>query len=242
MRVLLYGKNSGSITDLVESYGLEVASENPEVIISYGGDGTLLTSEREYPSVPKLPIRDSKVCKKCSKHATETLLQSLAENKLVPEEVSKLETEFEGDRLLALNDIVLRNASSFHAVRFKLTKNDTPIGGEVIIGDGIVASTPFGSSGYFQSITRGSFTQNFQIAFNNTVSPISPLEFAQNDVIKITVIRGPAHLTSDNNPQIIELIEGNEFVIKPSDKKASIYSSESLRCTDCIILRDQRLG
>lgn len=266
MKVLLYGKNSQEIKQTVENLSFEVVTVNPDVVISYGGDGTLLTSEREFPEIPKLPIRDSKVCNKCSDHTTEKLLLLLKESKLTLTEEPKLETEFEGNKMIALNDLVVRNISSYHAIRFYLTilrgggkrgapstdRNEVrtldgatnrqdPEQKSLIIGDGIVASTPFGSTGYYKSITKKTFSQNFRIAFNNIIGDLDPLEFSQNDLIKLQIVRGPANLTSDNNPETIELIEGNEIIIQSSSSIAKIYSPQTLRCTNCQVRRDERL-
>lgn len=241
MKLLLYGKNALTLKEFILQLGFEVVEENPDVVISYGGDGTLLTSERLYPGIPKLPIRDSKVCKKCSNHTNEILLESLFNNKIELKEVSKLETEFEGNKLFALNDIVLRNAAAFHAIRFKIYINDFVISDKIIIGDGIVASTPFGSTGYYQSITRSTFDLNFKMAFNNTVISMKPIEFSEIDQVKIEIVRGPAQLTCDNNPEVIELVEGNVFIIHSSTQKAKIYSAESLRCNNCEVKREFRL-
>lgn len=245
MKVLLYGKNAQDIKPLVEELGFEIVEENPKVVISYGGDGTLLSSEREFPSIPKLPIRDSKVCNKCSAHETNHLLQLLKDNKIELTQEPKLETEFEGNKLVALNDIVIRNKSAYHAIRFYLFLNDNrfPINDSpsLIIGDGIVASTAFGSTGYYQSITKSTFENNFRLAFNNIIGEIPPLEFTKNDQIKLKIVRGPADLTSDNNPETIELVEGNEVIIQTSAQSAKIYSPQTLRCTSCVTRREERL-
>jgi hypothetical protein len=104
-----------------------------------------------------------------------------------------------------------------------------------------VVSTPFGSTGYYQSITRKTFSENFQIVFNNTVAEIPPFEFKAEDIITLTIVRGPGEMTSDNNPETIELIEGNKAVLKVSEQKAKIYSPQTLRCSMCEVRREERL-
>jgi NAD+ kinase len=241
MKVLIYGKNAHTLTDLIKQHGLEIVEEEPEVIISYGGDGTLLTAERVYPGVPKLPIRDSKVCNKCSNHTNEVLIESLSNNTLELEYYPKLEAETEGNFMTALNDIAIRNSLAFHAIRFNLFLNGQLNPDALVIGDGLVVSTAFGSTGYFQSITRQTFEVGFKIGFNNTVRQLDPVEFNEGDVLKVVIVRGPGHLTSDNNPEIIELIEKKEVVIKVSNQKAKIYSAKTLRCSDCVVRREERL-
>lgn len=251
MKVLLHGKNAKNIESLVENLGFEIVTSNPDVVISYGGDGTLLSSERLYPGIPKLPIRDSLVCKKCPNHDEKLLLQNLLQGKLSLKEYKKLETTFFYRTFTALNDFVIRNASPMHAIRFQVTPS-TPsrrmagsINNELVIGDGIVLSTPFGSTGYFKSITGEDFEkslpagrQGWGLAFNNTTEKIPPLFLKDEDIVTFKLIRGSATLSFDNNPDIFKVDEGSELQFKLSDETAKIYELESLRCPNCKITRD----
>lgn len=241
MKILLYGKNAKDLLTVAKSTDLDVVEDRPDVIISYGGDGTLLASERKYPGIPKLPIRDSTVCKKCAMHCSEILLRSLAKNNLSLQSYPKLLATTEATKYQAFNDIVLRNSYPIHALRFRVTINALAIGEDVIIGDGLVAATTFGATGYFQSVTRKSFDQNFGLAFNNSTVHLDPLFFTENDIIEVEIIRGPAVLSFDNSPDMTTLQAGSRVTIKASDHKAQIYQLDTLRCPNCIISRDKRL-
>lgn len=231
MKVLLFGKRSDQIKFLVQSLGFTIVDNNPEAIITYGGDGTLLSAEAKFPSIPKLAIRDNAICIKCQNHKDEKVLTDLQKNKLKLFEINKLEAYFQGKKLLAVNDFVIRNSLQMHAIRFKVNCSD-----ELIIGDGVVVATAFGSTGYFKSITKKTFTKGFGLAFNNTTEPLKSIHFNQ-DTIKVTIIRGPATLTYDNNPQSFELTGGSEITFKPSSQKLLIYAS-SLTCQNCKVLRN----
>lgn len=239
IKVSLFGKNSDSIRHFIPQYNLELVEDKPEVIISYGGDGTLLSAERKFPSIPKLPIRDSKVCKKCPPHTTESLIKALGAGALNFKYFPKLEAKTVFADILAINDIVLRNTTPMHALRFKVFLNGQQID-HIIIGDGIVVTTPFGSSGYYQSITRETITSGFAVAFNNTTKPMQSVKFIATQDVKIVIVRGPGSLSSDNNPKIYPLKEADEIKITASLHKAQIFM-DPLRCQDCIILRDKRL-
>lgn len=242
MRITLFGKNSENIEGLVRSFGFRIVSSNPDLIITYGGDGTLLASERHFPKVPKLPIRDSKVCIKCSEHTDEVLLKLLTHKKIRPEKFPKLEATSGNTAMQALNDIVLRNSSQIHALRFNVFKNTQLLDPIVVVGDGIVASTPFGSTGYFKSVTKETFKEGFFLAFNNTIEDIRPLEFKKDDSIRITIVRGPGTLSVDNNPNFISIKNGNSIQIRVSGDFSLIYQPEILRCNVCIIKKDKRLN
>lgn len=231
MKVLVHGKDSLVISALAKSLGLEVVTASPDVIISYGGDGTLLAAERLYPSIPKLPIRNSKFCHKCINHADIQVLEKLLHGQLQLKEYKKLQTTFLYKTFYALNDFVIRNAETIHTIRFTVS------GGKLLIGDGIVVATPFGSTGYFQSITRITFTKGFGVAFNNTTEEVSPLLLKENEQVNFKLIRGKATLSFDNSPDIFTVDEGSEIIFKLSDKVARIYEASSLRCPNCKLIR-----
>lgn len=233
MRVLLYGKNSKNIEELIKSLGFEVVTINSDIIISYGGDGTLLASERTYPGIPKLPIRNSLICKKCSKHDEKVLLQNLLNGELKFKEYRKLETTFFYKTFYAFNDFVIRNSDPTHTIRFKTSQTKD----KLLIGDGIVISTVFGSTGYFKSITRKSFEEGFGIAFNNTTEKFPPVFLKNKDQVGFQLIRGKATLSFDNSLEIFNIDEGSELIFKLSDQFAKIYQPDSLRCPNCKVVR-----
>ncbi len=234
MKTLLVGKDLVKIEKLAKELEFKLVTKNPEVIITYGGDGTLLLAERKYPSIPKLPLRNSQVCKKCSDHDDKVVLQRLLDGKLKLKEHKKLHTKtFEGKELFALNDFVIRNSDPVHTIRFRTSKT----GNKLLIGDGLVISTPFGSTGYFKSITGQTFDKGLAVAFNNTTEKTSPLFLKDGDSITFKLIRGKATLSFDNNPDIFTIDEGSELVFKLSNQIAKIYEDTSLRCPNCKVIR-----
>ncbi len=235
MQILLAGRNANNIKGLVQDLGFEIVTKNPDVIISYGGDGTLLSSEREYPAIPKLPIRDSLVCKKCPIHENEVVLKNFLDGKLTLNEYKKLETTLLYKNFFALNDFVIRNIEPTHTIRFKILQKG--IAGKLYIGDGIVLATPFGSTGYFKSITKTSFKKGFALTFNNTTEKEDPIYLKEDDQIGFQLIRGKATLTFDNSPDLFTIDEGSELTFKLSDQTAGIYEADTLRCPNCQIMR-----
>lgn len=232
MTVLLYGNHSKDLASLVKSLGIEIVESEPDVIITYGGDGTLISGERVYPGIPKLPLRDSKVCNKCQKHLDETVLKNLAAGKFRLVEYRKLETTFFYKTLFALNDFVIRNVLPIHAIRFHVSIHKN----KLFIGDGVVISTPFGSTGYFKSITDKTFEKGWGLAFNNTTQNSSPVLLKDKDSVTFKLMRGTATLSFDNNPDLFKIDEGSEVTFKLSDQTAKVFEARSLRCPDCKII------
>lgn len=230
MKVLLFGKALKHIEPLVKKLGLEIVQDNPDVIISYGGDGTLLSAERQYPSIPKLPLRNSQICNKCAEHEDETMLKKLLDGDLKLKEYKKLETTLLYKTFYSLNDFVVRNSDPTHTIRF--TAN-----GKYFIGDGMVVATPFGSTGYFKSITGQTFEQGFGLAFNNTTEKVPPVFLDDKDAVTFKLERGKATLSFDNSPDIFNIDEDSELKFKLSNQVAKIYEDTSLRCPTCRIIR-----
>jgi len=226
MKIAVFGKTPESKAQLkkaVAKAGFTYDENNPDVIISYGGDGTFLWAERKYPGVPKALFRYSKICKKCHNLPIDHALALLKKRKYKIVSHTKLEARAGKNRLLGANDIVIRNAMPTHAVRFKLTVNGTPINGE-FIGDGVVVATTFGSTGYFQSIARKKFTKGIGIAFNNTTVKQPPLFLPDQARIRLTIIRGEAFAVADNQPIMVVLKAGNSITITGSKNKTKVVA------------------
>lgn len=224
MKVLLYGKNSGNLSGLLDNFGLVEVKENPDVVISFGGDGTYLLSEVSYPGVPKVMIRDSKICKKCVNLPIEEILKRLSEGKFIENNLIKLETTYSGRTYTVVNDIVVAHTTPTSAIRYKIYINGIPyIDGKEIIGDGIVIATPFGSGAYYRSITDGVFSVGVGLAFNNSTEQVDHIILKETDEIRFELTRGSAVLAiPGHNPEKIP--EGDSVVIKTSKEKGKILT------------------
>jgi len=90
----------------------------------------------------------------------------------------------------------------------------------------VVISTPFGSTAYFHSIARKDFEGGIGIAFSNTTKPTEHLVVDEKSTIEVEISRGHAVLVADNNPKVIEIIEGQKLIIKKSDQKAIVIEMD----------------
>ena len=235
MRVALVGQDGAALIPALLAAGLVVVDRPAasDLIISYGGDGTLLGAERDFPGIPKLAIRDARLCRKCEIHQTERILADLAAHRIASVELPKLAALTQGSSLVGLNDIILRNAVITSGVRYRVWINDHPYSGE-IVGDGLVVATPFGSSAYYRSITHSLIRTGIGLAFNNSTEPISHLVLRSSDRIRLRITRGPAVLAADNNPAHISLAPRDTVEICQSEQKAIILGIDGLRCSACL--------
>lgn len=231
LRLALVGDDLARAGAAAVAAGLAVVRRDPQVVLCHGGDGTLLRAHREWPLVPKVPVRVAARARLCPEHALETVLAALAAGDLRREDLPLLEASLGRLRLEAVNDVVLRNESPATAVRLRVHADGSP-GGE-FIGDGVVCATPFGSTGYYRSITRRTFARGLGLAFNNATEPLPPVELPEDGPLEVEVLRGPAVLVYDNDPRSIPLREGQRIVLRAAGRSTAVLGLDALRCQRC---------
>ena len=220
MKIVVFSK-SNAIDELrkeIEKHGFKYSENNPEVVISLGGDGTYLRSERKYPRIPKLIIRDKSICKKCEFDDLEKALRRLKDGKYKIRDNMKLETKIRRRKLTCVNEFSIRNRYATTALRFYMWINDERT--DEIIADGIVVSTPFGSTGYYKSMGGKKFDKGIGVGFNNPTKRMKHLIVPENSKVNIKVIRGDAVFSSDNDPKVV-LLEKNEIITIRKSKDAA---------------------
>ena len=223
MRAILFAdeKHQTFLAALAEEAGVSVTADNPEVIISYGGDGTLMRAEHAYPGIPKLLLKGSAICKLCAPFPNEEILKKFAAGQYRVDEIEKLEGRVGEKVLRGINDIIVHNDNPRHAIRYHLFVRDKQIGNE-IIGDGVVVATPLGSTGYYRSITDSFFELGIGVAFNNSTEQADHMVLRDDAAVRVRITRGPAFMYADNQEENVPLRDGDEAVIKKSSQTARV--------------------
>ncbi|NRA96488.1 MAG: NAD(+)/NADH kinase [Planctomycetes bacterium] len=232
MRVLILGEDIGSFRDTVAAAGLNIVDERPDVVISYGGDGGFIGSERLHPGIPKVGIRHESATKKCPTHQDGVLMERLRSGELEETSLMKLEATFNGRSVDAVNDIIVRNGDVRSAVRFRVHLNGHPVT-EELIADGVIVCTPFGSSAYFRSVTRTVIRTGIGVAINNCTDLLNHLVIGEDEVIRVELTRGPATLAADNDPATYAVADGADIVVKKAPRPFRVLGVDSLRCSEC---------
>lgn len=209
------------IQDKAIAKGFEYDPHNPDFILSVGGDGTFLFAERTRPGIPKLLVRDSLVCYQCRELPLDKMLGAIQDGKIQIQELMKLDAICASGRLVAVNDIVLRNQNPTVALRFQVAIDDRVVA-EGVRGDGLVVATPFGSTGYYHSVTRSCFDRGWAVGFNNSIEPRQPLLLSNRDRLEVKIIRTCAQLAADNDPMIFEIQESETVEVSPSSQFARL--------------------
>ncbi|MDP6642417.1 MAG: hypothetical protein QGF74_03495 [Candidatus Nanoarchaeia archaeon] len=227
MKVAVVGKNSGYIKKQLKKYNLTLDSRRPWIVISYGGDGTALLSERLYPEIPKLLLRHSSICNKCSTHDFSKVLKALENREFTIKKTSKLIATIKNRKLIALNEINVHHSAPY-AIRLQVLINNELVE-PLVIGDGLIVSTPFGSSGYYQTVVNKIFKKGLGLAYLNPMRNSKRFKIKarnkilkEKDIVKVKVLRGPGILCSDNNESIIKIKKGDLIKIKKYSKGAKL--------------------
>ena len=238
MKIKLAGKNLEDIRSILPAFGLEESEEEYQVIICHGGDGALLGAEREFPGIPKLPIRDAATARTCPRHHIETRLNAFADRKLKLTRLPKLAGTWREKTVRGINDIFLHNKVCCGALRFRVTIDGELYASE-IFGDGVGLSTVHGSTAYYRSITRSIFRTGVGLAFSNATVEISHLVLPETAVVDLEILRGPGLLIADNSP-VTEIPEGDKVRLQLSNSEALVWGLEEFMCPECRRLRHRR--
>ena len=237
MNVSLFGAEAKTLERLIGAHEtLSLVDEPGDVVICFGGDGTLLAAELKWPNVPKAPIRNSRRGIRCIPDPPEETIARLAADSLVPIAYLKLgcrvvygDGEKSSKDLLAINEFTVHMGRVNTAVRFKIWFDGKAFGDSSdaeIIGDGFMVSTPFGSTAYFNEITRGTFWSGIGVAFMYAREKTNHVILPENVEVRARITRGPAILAYDNSSEYIELVEGDELLIHRHAKPAVMLMPE----------------
>lgn len=240
LNVALFGAQAESLAPEIEKHeNLRLTPDAPDVVVSYGGDGTLLASELHYPGVPKAPILNSRRGHRCIPQPPEEVIAGLAAGGLFANSYTKLECRLElkgqpsPKPLLALNEFSVHMGRLNSAVRWQLWINEDPYeDGLEILGDGFLVCTPFGSTAYFSKITRGLFTKGIGVAFKATTEHTDHLVLPADVGLRFRITRGPAVLAWDSATEFYNLNDGDNLFLRKSPQSAVILTCGPVKRLD----------
>lgn len=204
----------------LSSHGFEIDRSNPDIVISFGGDGTALRAERLHPGIPRVMIKHSSICARCPDHDYTPLLEALGREEYKVVRQIKVEAVKDDSRVVGLNEINVHHQLPF-AVRLSVQVDNEDIA-ENVICDGVICATPYGSSGYFHSIAGYRFGNGLGVAFIAPTKPIESRVVRDTETIRVYVVRGPGLLLADNDTRMIPLVTGDEVYVRRASEYAQI--------------------
>ena len=237
MRIHIAGRNIEDILPTIERKKIEIVDTNPDLVITHGGDGALLGSERDFPGVPKLPVRDFRTAPRCEEHSSfDKTFDQYIDGGLGETELIKIAGIANGKQVVGINDVFIHNVDRGGALRYRVLINGEPYGHE-IIGDGVGIATVHGSTAYYRSITHSIFRLGIGLAFNNSTEVTNHLVLPEETEVKVKLTRGPAIAVADNSPDVISLDVEDEIIMKKITETAVIYGLDIFMCSKCRKLR-----
>lgn len=224
MKIAVSGsKDTKHIIEAVKRAGIVIDSKNPDFVITYGGDGSVLWGENQYPGIPKIPVRASATAKvfMYDEKNLGNILEKIKKGGYTISGAMKLEANFGGTCINALNDFQVRSPLPVQALRFSVSVSGKEVFSE-IIGDGAVISTPFGSQAYYSSVGGKSFKKGIGIALNNPhdYKGTRSIIAAESDEISIKVLRDEGILLFDNCEKIFRIGPSDEIIIRRAKETA----------------------
>ena len=209
-----------------------------KVAIAYGGDGTVLDVVRKTAGrKPIIPIRNYSCCS-----AHESRLEDLLSGKDQPPlkltRCPFIRWEHNGDTDKGISEVTIKNCDPTTALRFDLYV-DGQLHLKNVISDGLIASTAYGSTGYFKSISRTTFScDGIGVAFIAPTQGVNNLITKLTSTITISVLRGTeVFLTADKATQRVTLDVGDKIDISMTCDAVSIFGLSEFHCHQCRSLR-----
>ena len=240
MRIGLFIKNEvkdsnfeRDLINKISSYGHAVDNDNPEVVLTIGGDGTFLKAVQKYldriDEVKFLCVNKGRLgyFSDFRIDELEEALSKLGNNELINNSYRLVSANINGEDIFAVNEIRIENP--FHTLTCEVFVDDVLL--ETFRGNGLVVSTSLGSSGYNRSLGGAIVDLKMESLQLSEVAPLNNCLYSSlksslvlSSDSKVTfkgefngVVVGYDHLTK-SNPVL------KEFAIYLSDKKLTILN------------------
>jgi NAD+ kinase len=222
-------KDSSELEKILKQNNIDISSstderaiDNPDLIIAYGGDGTVLHSVKE--KKPVLPIRANDsfgFIADMNLEQFKTAITSLDKHHI--KQLPMIDLVIDGSiKDSAVNDIILVSHIP-RSVKFNVYINGQLLLANVI-GDGVIVSTPLGSTAYNFSSNGPILTEkNICLTLNNSHSHknISYI-LSEKDIIEIEAVSDASVVCDGRIQSELPVPTNKKITIRLSDKKFSL--------------------
>lgn len=191
-----------------------------DFLISVGGDGTILKSVRRYRDTPILGVNVGTIGYLSEINPDEiSSIPTILENHKI-EERAMISCKIGNKTVEALNDIVIRTevATRVSQVRVKISEQEY-----IVSGDGVIITTPTGSTAYSYSAGGPIIKTNSQEFGITPICPLyrkaSPIVYPDHENVIVTALDRSCTIVTDGFPQGT-MKPGDKIEIKKSTLKA----------------------
>ena len=148
--------------DRVRTLNIEEFNDLVDLIIVFGGDGTLLGAARKFinSQTPILGINMGTVgfLTDVNIENFESVVKDIFEGNYILEERSLVKAKFAEQEVFGLNEVLIHSGSYAQLMRYRLLIDDKTVYEQR--SDGLIVATPTGSTAYALSAVDQSFIQN----------------------------------------------------------------------------------
>lgn len=228
--------------------------ENTQCILVLGGDGTLIQAARDLAGlgIPFIGVNLGTLgyLAEVDIQNLEESLDALIADKMVIQKRMMVEGTLirDGEVIeenLALNEVVLGRGGALNVIRFTVTVNGRFLNSYA--ADGVILSTPTGSTGYNLSAGGPILEPDASMILMTPISPHSMINrsivFADTAEVEITLTKtgaAGALAAFDGNGCVVEVQENDRLRVRKSDKTIKIMTLSKESFLE--ILRDKMSG
>ena len=199
-----FEKQIGEITEKLTSIGYTNVKSNAELVIVFGGDGSLLRAARELNFEGNFLLINSGHLGYYSDYSLneyQDFLKDIESNAMEVEKTSMYTVKINGKIINFINDVVIQTSRS---IELNIEINHQPF--TEVRSSGIVISTSLGSTGFSLSLGAPVMTSNlgcYQYAMIAPVynrlfpNPINKALVSQKDTLQIKIKRGEYNICVD---------------------------------------------
>ncbi|MCX6148071.1 MAG: NAD(+)/NADH kinase [Candidatus Kapabacteria bacterium] len=213
----------------INSLPTEEFGKIADLVISFGGDGTMLSAARQLidSQVPIMGVNVGRLgfLAEYSVEDLESTIKDYVNGNYRLVERSVIETYINDERVFALNDIVLEKKGSSKLITVKAYSNGNHIGD--YRADGLIVCTPTGSTAYSLSCGGPILSPSTQVLCLTPISPhtltLRPLVLP--DTIELTLIvnssTGMVNFVCDGQVEYT-IADGTSITIKKSESRIKL--------------------
>ena len=221
----------------VDRVGFVDSYKNCDVVVSLGGDGTLLRAARmvEKEEIPLMGVKIRSLGF-LTEDDPEGAIRGLFEGDYMIQDRMRLDVSFSSEnkakeRFSALNDIVLHGVGLSRVIHLRTSLDGTMVG--EYLADGVIIATPTGSTAY--SLAAGGPILNPVTMQSMIITPLCPHSLSVRPVVvdsleslEIEVVeKDQGTMLTIDGQRVCSLATGEKIFVKKSEKVTKLVTRRS---------------